>query len=538
VVCSNAVHCYLLLPFTGNTLTKISNITGLLFILLICTVTLLAFYGLIAFSGQGADLDLLTDSYFHSILIFSIKQALLSALISTLLGWPIARALYYLPNLYFKRAFLSLTLLCFVLPTLVLITGFVSLLGSSGFLTPFMGEGWSLYGLHGIILAHVYLNLPFAIRSFYGQLQNIPNTSWILARQLKFSPWQKLAIIEWPALRANYALTFGFIFILCFNSFAVVLALGGGPQSTTLEVAIYQALKYDFNIGEALTLAWSQLLIAGCFFVLLYRSNSIAWLIKDNHLGQWQSSQSTMGKIILCAIYITTFIFMLAPLIALIPGVFAANYSVTVLMSIGEALALTLLLGFSCAILAMFIAYWMMQPIRHTLLKQQTSLHIIYQWLANHSLIAPAMVLSVGLYILFLPLMDLDSGGMVFVVILNVLMVIPFAIQQIRARLIQFDADYDMLSSSLKLSFWQRLSIEWLYAKSILVSTFALVLLLAMGDVAIFSIFGSDQLKTLPWLIYQYAGSYRINEASLASAILLSIYAILLLKLERVKTHA
>jgi len=519
-------------------LTKLSNITGLFFILLICIITLLAFYGLIAFSGQGADLALLTDSYFHAILLFSIKQALLSTLLATLLAWPIARALYYLPKLYFKPFFLSLTLLCFVLPTLVLITGFVSLLGRSGYLSPLLGEQWNLYGLQGIILAHLYLNLPFAIRAFYGQLQNIPNTSWILARQLKFSAWQKLTIIEWPALSANFALIFGFIFILCFNSFAVVLALGGGPQSTTLEVAIYQALKYDFNIGEALTLAWSQLFIAGCFFMLLYRSNSVAWLAKDSHLGHWQNTHSTISKIAYTLIYTITFVFMLAPLFALLPGVFAASYTLTLFTSISEALLLTLLLGFSCAAIAMVIAYWVMLPIRQTLLAQQTQRAIILQWLANHSLIAPAMVLCVGLYILFLPVIDLDRYGMVFVVTLNVLMVLPFAIQQIRARLIQFDRDYAVLSASLKLSFWQKFSIEWQYAKSILVSTFALVLLLAMGDVAIFSIFGSDHLKTLPWLIYQYASSYRINEASAASAVLLSIYVILLLYLERAKSNA
>ena len=155
--------------------------------MLICTVTLLSFYGLIAFNGQGADLELLSDSYFHSILIFSIKQALLSALISTVLAWPIARAIYYYPNPLFKRAFLSLALLCFVLPTLVLITGFVSLLGRSGIITPLLGPDWNLYGLHGILLAHVYMNLPFAIRAFHGQLQNIPASSWMLASQLKLS---------------------------------------------------------------------------------------------------------------------------------------------------------------------------------------------------------------------------------------------------------------------------------------------------------------------------------------------------------------
>ncbi|MEZ5449640.1 MAG: ABC transporter permease subunit [Thiolinea sp.] len=178
-------------------------------------------------------------------------QALLSALLSVLLAWPVVRALYYLSALPARRAFLTLCLLCFVLPTLVLITGLVVLLGRSGWLTPLLGEHWNLYGLHGILLAHVFLNMPFALRALYLQLQSIPDSSWQLARQLKLSAWQRFRLVEGSSLRGRLLVLAGFVFVLCFNSFAVVLALGGGPQSTTLEVAIYQALKYDFNMSEA-----------------------------------------------------------------------------------------------------------------------------------------------------------------------------------------------------------------------------------------------------------------------------------------------
>ena len=518
--------------------TKLSHFTGLFCIFIISSITLLAFYGLIAFNSDGADLSLLNDPYFYSILVFSIKQALLSAILSTLLAWPIARAIYYYPKIFLKRVFLSLSLLCFVLPTLVLITGFVSLLGLSGTLSPFLGEQWSLYGLQGILLAHVYMNLPFAVRSIHSQLQNIPDSSWFLASQLKLNKWQLFRLIEWPALRANLSLIFGFITILCFNSFAVVLALGGGPQSTTLEVAIYQALKYDFNIGEALTLAWSQFFIAGVFFVLLYRTNTVSWLSKDSTSKQWIPKLSQTNKVIFITLYSSCFIFMLAPLFSLLPGMFAANYTSHLLYSVFEALLLSLAIAIVVAVLAMMIAYSILLPIRASIRAGQLRYRNILQWLANHTLIAPAMVLSVGLYILFLPIIDLDLWGMLFVVVLNILMVLPFAIQQVRSRVIQYDNDYAMLYQSLKLSPWQKLSIEWRYIKDAMLSTFSLILLIAMGDVAIFSIFGSDELKTLPWLIYQYAGSYRINDASFASLVLLAMYLILLIKIERAKNNA
>lgn len=513
--------------------TKLGNLSGLLFIFFISSITALAFYGLISFNQAELDFAMLKDQYFQSILIFSIKQALLSALLSSLLAWPVARALYYYPSLKLKRTFLSLTLLCFVMPTLVLITGFVSLLGLSGILTPYLGDDWSLYGMQGILLAHVYMNLPFAVRAFHHQMQSIPQSSWLLASQLKLSRWQRFYLLEWPTLRPTLLLTFGFITILCFNSFAVVLALGGGPQSTTLEVAIYQALKYDFNLSEALTFAWAQFFIAGLFFITLYRSSHISWLSKESTNNIYRPSLNTRQKLIYSLIYVTCFLFMLLPLASLIPGIIDANYSITLLTSIGQALGLSVALAGVCALFAILISYLIMLPIRYAIVHRLAAYKSAFQWLANHTLIAPAMVLSVGLYILFLPLIDLDELGMIFVVLLNLLLILPFAIQQTRSRLIQFDSNYATLCRSLKLSLWQRITIEWPYIKPTMLSAFSLIFLIAMGDVAIFSIFGSDSLKTLPWLIYQYAGSYRIDEASFGSAVLLILYLVILLKFER-----
>ena len=124
----------------------------------------------------------------------------------------------------------------------------------------------------------MYLNLPFATRSIYLRLRAIPDSRWKLAQQLKLNRWQRFRILEWPAAQMTTWLVGGFILVLCFNSFAVVLALGGGPQATTLEVAIFQALKYDFNISEALILAWVQLMIAGSLYMLVNAFGHIQWL--------------------------------------------------------------------------------------------------------------------------------------------------------------------------------------------------------------------------------------------------------------------
>ena len=59
--------------------------------------------------------------------------------------------------------------------------------------------------------------------------------------------------------------------MLCAASFTIVLTLGGGPSATTLEVAIYQALRFDFDPGQAVVLALLQLLLCATCYLLLSR---------------------------------------------------------------------------------------------------------------------------------------------------------------------------------------------------------------------------------------------------------------------------
>lgn len=519
-----------------------TQLFGKISLLLLLFLTALSFYGLIGYSNakgeSGADWSLLHDSYFWSILGFSLKQAGLSAVLSIVLAWPIARALYYSPWLPFRSGFLSLCLLCFVMPTFVLITGLVVLLGRSGLLLGDWAEGWNLYGLHGILIAHVFLNMPFAVRVLYQQLNNIPDTSWKLASQLKMTAWQRLFLIEWASLRATFLRLFGFIAVLCFNSFGVVLALGGGPQATTLEVAVFQALRYEFNIPEALALAWVQFAITGLLYIMVSRWGSVNWLSAETSLRQWLPKPSMLANVANALLYALVWIALLLPLLALAPGIIEMNWQKFNWSSVLLPTVVTLLLGVTSASIALVFAYGVLIPLRQAAIKGQVERQLLYEWLGMHTLLAPAMVLSVGLYVYFLTRIDLDLWGMGFVMLLNSVVIVPFAVQHLRPRLLQFDQQYYRLADSLKLTGWTRFKVELPWLKGTLLFSFSLVLLFAMGDVAVFSIFGNEDWMTLPWLIYRFAGTYRMAEASLASAILLFICAMIVLYFERSRRHA
>ena len=98
--------------------------------------------------------------------------------------------------------------------------------------------------------------------------------------------------------------------------------LGGGPSATTLEVAIYTAVRYDFDLKSAAVLASFQLFI--CLIVILFldlfSSNKISNLqIKTNYLSynlyKKNTFKNNIQKFIILLAY---FLIIILPLIALV----------------------------------------------------------------------------------------------------------------------------------------------------------------------------------------------------------------------------
>jgi len=207
---------------------------------------LLAGLGMLAHPGRGLDWALYFDAYLGRLLWFSIYQAVLSAGLSVVFAWPFAWALAQ-RSFRGQWALAGFLNLAFVLPVLAVVLGVVALFGREGWLA----LPGSIYGLDGILIAHLAMNLPFAIRLLWDRLSQIPDHQLRLAQVLGLSPWQRWRRLEWPVLRAASGPVFVLEALLCFSSFTVILTLGGGPANTNLEVAVYQALKYDFDARAA-----------------------------------------------------------------------------------------------------------------------------------------------------------------------------------------------------------------------------------------------------------------------------------------------
>ncbi len=92
-------------------------------------------------------------------------------------------------------------------------------------------------------------NLPYAGRLLLQALDTVPAEQHKLCAHLGMNHWNKFKWVEWPRLRQQLPHVCGLVFMLCFTSFATAYWHWVEAQkSTTIELAIYQAIKFDFDL--------------------------------------------------------------------------------------------------------------------------------------------------------------------------------------------------------------------------------------------------------------------------------------------------
>ena len=230
-----------------------NRVAGLLALAFVALLVAGAFAGLVAeaardWSGAAGAFD----GYMLRIARFTLWQAALSTLLSIVPAILVARAFSRHPAFLGRGLLLRLFAVPLGLPAIVAALGMLALYGRAGFaadLADALGGGrWpDIYGLSGILVAHVFFNLPLATRLVLESLEAVPADQWRLASQLGMGARASFRLVEWPAIRSALPGVAALVFMLCVTSFTLVLTLGGGPAATTLEVAIYQSLRFDFE---------------------------------------------------------------------------------------------------------------------------------------------------------------------------------------------------------------------------------------------------------------------------------------------------
>jgi thiamine transport system permease protein len=207
--------------------------------------------------GGGLDLsplgDVVTDPYLRHVLWFTVWQATLSTALTLAVGIPGAYVLarYRFPGRAVVRALVTVP---FVLPTIVVGSAFVSLLGPGG---PLAGLGLD-QSLGAILLAHVFFNYAVVVRTVGGLWAHLDPRPEEAARVLGAGRARVFREVTLPALRPAIAAAAAIVFLFTFTSFGVILVLGG-PRYSTLETEIYRQTAQLLHLSVAAALTVIQL---------------------------------------------------------------------------------------------------------------------------------------------------------------------------------------------------------------------------------------------------------------------------------------
>ena len=499
-------------------------------ICVILLISLLYAFSMRAVLAQGTEFQwqqFFSDSYLHHVIAFSFGQALLSALLSLFFGVLLARAFYYVE--FVGRAFLlKIMSLTFVLPVLVAIFGLIGIYGASGWIAQFFhffDRTWtgSIYGLSGILIAHLFFNIPLATKLFLQSLESIPYEQHQLAAQLNIRSWRFVRLVEWYAVRRQILPTFSLIFMLCFTSFTVVLTLGGGPQYTTLETAIYQAILFEFDLPKAAVFALLQFV----FCLLLFTFSSLFNTASQTTLSspyRWLDAPKSAVKIFHVFLIGVFVCFMLSPLLNILFSALTSGKWLTAWHNpqLWKALTYSLTIAPASALLALLMAV--------ALLLLSRRLQWLYyvktaQFILNAGMVIlaiPILVLAMGLFLLLRDVDFTNAHLFAIVVACNALSTMPFVLRILTDPFNNNMLYYERLCNSLGIVGWQRFRlIEWHALRTPINYALALAFALSLGDFTAIALFGNQEFTSLPHLLYQQLGSYRHQEAAVTAGILL-----------------
>jgi thiamine transport system permease protein len=443
------------------------------------------------------------DPYLIRVLTFTLLQAGLSTVLSIAFGLPLARALARQGSFPGRALLLRLLNLPLALPAIVVIIGLIEVYGAGGWL----GGLFSLYGLTGILLAHVFFNAPLAARLILADLERIPEENWKLAAQLDLASWPLWRVVEWPAIRSGVASAALLIFLLCASSFAVVLTLGGGPAATTLEVAIYQSLRADFDPQRAAMLALIQFGLCGVSALVAQRWGGLLEDVPMLRLaGRRFDGQRGLSRLLDLGLITGLLLLLLPPLLALLATGFT---HVSVTPSLLRALLTSLTLGAASAGLAFLLAWPLLAlAVRSDIWRRLVAVAVLAAW------IVPPAALATGWFISLIAYAGpawLSAG---LVIAMNAMMALPFVARVLMPALLRSAESHDRLCLSLGITGWNRLRlVEVPAVRTSAGLAFVMALILSLGDLTAISLFGTQDFVTLPALIYRQMGSYRFDDA-------------------------
>jgi spermidine/putrescine transport system permease protein len=213
---------------------------------------------------EGFTLDwykqLLGDTRMLIIVLNTIVIALLSAVISTIIGVIGALGISYVKRRQMKNTLLSLNNVLIVSPDVII---------GASFLITFTLIGIKL-GFTSVLLAHIAFSVPIVVIMVLPKIQEMSSSLIDAARDLGASWWDVLTKVIIPYITPGIFAGFFMALTYSLDDFAVTFFVTGNGF-TTLSVEIYsmarRGVSLDINALSTLLFLFTLLLVIGYYFI-------------------------------------------------------------------------------------------------------------------------------------------------------------------------------------------------------------------------------------------------------------------------------
>lgn len=518
------------------------------------------------FTEQGLSFSritgVFTDPYTQRIMLFTLLQATLSTLASLLVALPGA---YLIATYSFrgKRLILALSAIPFVIPSILVVLGFVIFFGNNGFLNRILMALFKLeepplsilYSFPAIILAHTFYNFPIIMSLVSSYWEHMDGNCETASYTLGATKAKTFFSITLPRLLPAIISAASLVFLFCFNSFAIILVLGGGPQYTTMEVEIYRQARMLGQSGSAAALSLFSILVTS--ILLLWYNSTQKRLARSetyrnsNRLNE-KKPATLFGKLLALLYTVASFLFILGPIASVVVRSFMASSSRSSaetfslkwyrqLLSLEratghmnsalQALSNSLLIALLVALCTVPLALTLSAAIRRK--EKKGSMLELFGMLP---MTVSSVIIGLGYYLISAKI----RGGLLtsysLVVLAHMVIAIPFVLRTILPEYRKIPDSY--IHSSLTLGAGPLrtfLLIELPLLKGAMFTGAIFAFALSMGEFNATLTLANSSIVTLPIVMYRLIGSYNFQGACALGTILIAVCAIVFIVSELAK---
>lgn len=475
----------------------------------------------------------------------SFFQASASTFFSALIGIPFG-VLLARRDFPLKKFVKSLTLIPFVLPSILVVLAFIIVFGNNGWVNFFLTNYFSfpahiqfLYGIGGVILAHVFYNFPIIGRFVSNALENADASMKEAAKTLGARRFNIFFQITVPQLAPAILAGSSIVFVYSFMSFAIVLALGG-IEFSTLEVEIYRQITRNLDLKTGALLALLQ------FFVLLIVSTAYLFFskkiaFKEKHLLEKPKKlfAKTFSGLAETAFLLASALFLLVPILSLF--VFSVSGREGFSLRAFEKIFLQKNVGvFSTApLFSVFfsIAFATASAAIATAVGLIASLKQARNYLVEIFLNASIAVTVISLG--FGYLLAFGSGSFLAIAFGHSVLAFPFAFRAIKSALEKIDQESIDAAKTLGAKDAEVFRfVQFPRIKSALLSGFAFCFAVSLGELGLVLILFDGFFPTMPVYIYRMIATFDIFAAAAMGVVLIFISFLSFYIIERFSKEA